>query len=77
MIVGLFHFVWKVIWNTTVVILCAGLIFVGFKANQPMSVAGAPEGMTYFEFMKDRIDVPFFTQRASGSLDSSTLSSVA
>ena len=56
MIVGLFHFVWKVIWNTTVVILCAGLIFVGFKANQPMSVAGVPEGMTYFVFIADRID---------------------
>jgi len=56
MIAGLFHFVWKVICYTTVVILCAGLIFVGFKANQPMPVAGAPQGMTYIEFMNDRID---------------------
>jgi hypothetical protein len=47
MIPGLFHLFWKLIWNSTVILVCAGLIFVGFKANQPMMVAGAPEGMTY------------------------------
>ncbi len=56
MIAGFIHFIWKVIWNSTVIIVCAGLVFIDFKANQPMSVAGAPEGMTYFEFMRDRID---------------------
>jgi len=56
MIAGLIHLIWKVISNTTVILDCAGLIFVGFKANQPMSVAGAPQGMTYTEFMNDRID---------------------
>ena len=56
MIAGFIHFIWKVIWNLTVILVCAGLIFIGFKANQPMSVVGAPGGMTYVEFMKDRID---------------------
>lgn len=56
MIAGLFHLVWKVIWNSTVILVCAGLIFIGFKANQPMSIPGAPEGVTYVEFMQDRID---------------------
>ena len=56
MIAGFIHFIWKVFWNTTVVILCPGLVFIGFKANQPMSVPDAPEGMTYVEFMQDRID---------------------
>lgn len=56
MIEGLINFIWKVIWNTTVILVCAGLVFIGVKANQPMSVSGAPEGMTYFEFMNDRID---------------------
>ena len=56
MITGFFHFIWKVIWNSTVILVCTGLIFIGFKANQPMSVAAAPEGMTYVEFMKDRIN---------------------
>jgi len=56
LITGLFHFVWKFIWNTVVILVCAGLIFVGYKANQPMAVARAPEGMTYVEFIEDRLD---------------------
>lgn len=56
MITGLFHIVWKSIWNTIVILICASLVFVGYKANQPMMVAGGPEGMTYTEFMQDRID---------------------
>lgn len=56
MIAGLIHFIWKLIWNSTVILVSAGLIFIGFKANQPMSVSYAPQGMTYIEFMKDRID---------------------
>ena len=56
MVSGFIHFVWKVIWNTIVILICAGLIFIGYKANQPMSVAGAPKGMTYVEFIQDRLD---------------------
>ena len=47
MIAGLFHLVWKVIWNSIVILVCAGLVFVGYKANQPMLIADAPKGMTY------------------------------
>jgi len=56
MVAGLFHLVWKAIWHTSVILVCAGLVFIGFKANQPLSVADAPQGITYIEFMKDRID---------------------
>lgn len=56
MIAGLIHLVGKVIWNTVVVLVCASLVFIGYKANQPMTVAGAPKGMTYAEFMLDRLD---------------------
>lgn len=49
MIAELFYLVWKVIWNTIVILICAGLIFVSYKANQPIMVSGAPEGMTYIE----------------------------
>jgi len=56
MIAGLFHLVWKLIWNSIVILVCAGLVFIGFKANQPLAVPGAPGGMTYVEFIKDRID---------------------
>jgi hypothetical protein len=56
MIAGLFHLVWKFIWNTFVILICATLIYLGYKANQPMMVAGAPERMTYVEFIQDRLD---------------------
>lgn len=56
MVAGFIHLVWKVIWNAAVVIVCASLIFIGYKANQPMSIAGAPKGMTYIEFIHDRLD---------------------
>lgn len=56
MIAGFIHVVWKAIWNTIVILICAGLVFISYKANQPMAVANAPEGMTYTEFVKDRID---------------------
>ena len=36
--------------------ICIGLAFVVYKANQPMAVPVAPQGMTYVEFIKDRID---------------------
>jgi hypothetical protein len=56
MIAGLIHLVGKVIWNAVIVLICAGLVFIGYKANQPMSVVGAPNEMTYAEFMLDRLD---------------------
>jgi hypothetical protein len=56
MIAGLIHLVGKVIWNAFVVLVCANLVFIGYKANQPMTVAGAPKGRTYAEFMQDRLD---------------------
>ncbi len=56
MIAGLLHFVWKLIWNTIVILICAGLIFVSYNANLPMMVKDAPAGMTYIEFIQDRIN---------------------
>ena len=56
MIAGFIHLVWKVIWNAVVVMVCASLISIGFKANQPMDVTGVPKGMTYVEFIQDRLD---------------------
>lgn len=31
-------------------------LYIGYKGNQPMSVPQAPSGMTYFEFIQDRVD---------------------
>jgi len=56
MIAGFIHFICKLICNATIILVCAGLVFIGFKANQPMSVSNAPHRMTYIEFMQDRIE---------------------
>ena len=42
----------------TVVILaiCSSIMFAAYKGNQPMQVPHAPRGMTYFDFIVDRID---------------------
>jgi hypothetical protein len=56
MIAGFIHFIWKLICSATIILVCAGLVFIGFKANQPMSVSDAPKEMTYIEFMQDRIE---------------------
>jgi hypothetical protein len=52
----LIMFIMKVIGKTIILMVYIGLVFVVYKANQPMTVQSAPEGMTYFEFMQDRID---------------------
>ena len=56
MIAGIIHILWKALWNAVVVMVSASLIFIGFKANQPMDVTGVPKGMTYVEFIQDRLD---------------------
>ena len=49
-------FITKMIGKAVILMICLGLVFIGYKANQPMTVPSAPEGMTYFEFMQDRIE---------------------
>jgi len=56
MVAGFINLVGKVIWNISIILVCASLIFIGYKANQPMAAAGAPKGMTYAEFIQDRLD---------------------
>ncbi len=56
MIAGFIHFMGKMIWNSVVILVCASLVFVGYKATQTMTVVGAPAGMTYVEFIQDRLN---------------------
>jgi hypothetical protein len=53
---GFIHLVWKLSRSVVVIFICLAMIFIAYKGNQPMSVQSAPKGMTYFEFMADRID---------------------
>ena len=36
-------------------VVCAFLLFVTYRGNQPMQVSAAPAGMTYFQFMAERV----------------------
>lgn len=56
MIAKLIMFMLKMFGKAIILMNCLGSVFIGFKVNQPMTVPGAPEGMTYVELMKDRID---------------------
>jgi hypothetical protein len=56
MITKTFLLVWKALGRVLVLVICLGLVFVGYKANQPMAIPDAQQGMTYLEFMQDRID---------------------
>ena len=49
-------FITKMFGKAVILVICLGLVFIGYKVNKPMIVPEAPEGMTYVEFMKDRID---------------------
>ena len=51
-----FYVIFKVIKNVLLLIVMASILFIAYRGNQPMSVPQAPQGMTYFEFMADRID---------------------
>ena len=46
----------KIIKTAILLSICVSILFVVYKGNQPMQVPEAPKGMTYFEFMADRID---------------------
>lgn len=46
MIAGFIYPVGKIIRMVLVGIICASLIFVTYKANQPMTITEAPKGMT-------------------------------
>ena len=56
MIGGVIHLVWKVFVNAITIMVCISLVFIGYKANQPMIVTGAPKGMTYIQFIQDRLE---------------------
>lgn len=51
----LVHVLGSAIRNGIMLLVCAFLVYVGYKGNQPMAVDQAPKDMTYFEFMSDRL----------------------
>jgi hypothetical protein len=45
-----------VISLTIILAVLLSYAFVVYKGSQPMSVPQAPKGMTYFEFIQDRVE---------------------
>ncbi len=52
----IFRIFYRTVALVIVLAIIAGVIFVVIKGNQPMQVPQAPEGMTYFQFMSNRIE---------------------
>ena len=52
----LFAFISKAISLTLIFAILLACAYIGYKGNQPLSVSEAPRGMTYFEFMQDRVE---------------------
>lgn len=46
----------SMIKTAIILLICSSILFVAYKGNQPMQVPQAPPGMTYFEFIADRMD---------------------
>lgn len=48
------------------IILTIGLacLYIGYKGNQPLTVPQASKGMTYFEFIQDRVEAAKVVQPA-------------
>ena len=52
----LLHLIGKLISMALILVICLPLLFVVVKGNQLMSVPQVPKGMTYWEFISDRLD---------------------
>ncbi len=56
-IVGVvFVLIRKIISIALILAICVPMLFVAYKGSQPMQVTQVPTGMTYWQFMVDRID---------------------
>ena len=51
-----FQLISKIISIVVILAICLPLVFIGVKGNQPMQIPQVPKGMTYWEFMSDRIE---------------------
>lgn len=52
----IFTMIRKKISIALILTICVPLVFVAYKGSQPMQVSQVPEGMTYWQFMADRVD---------------------
>jgi len=55
-IVVVFSLIRKAVSIALILAICVPLIFVAYKGNHPMQVVQVPAGMTYWQFMADRVE---------------------
>ena len=56
LLIALFNLIRNIFTILLIVTICVPLFFVAVKGNQPMQVAQVPKGMTYWEFISDRVE---------------------
>jgi hypothetical protein len=59
-----FQLISKIISVVMILVICLPLIFIAVKGNQPMQIPQVPKGMTYWEFISDRIEAAKVVQPA-------------
>jgi hypothetical protein len=63
--IGLFFMlISKAISLALISVIIFSCLYIGYKGNQPMSVPQAPKGMSYFEFIHDRVEAAKIVQPA-------------
>ena len=56
-VIGIFlKLIGSIIKTVVILAICSSIMFIAYKGNQPMQVPQAPNGMTFFQFIADRID---------------------
>jgi len=55
-LVKTFQLIFKVLNSGLLLTIMAAILFIAYRGSQPMSVSQAPKGMTYFEFITDRMN---------------------
>lgn len=59
-----FQLISKMISVILILALCLPLVFIAAKGSQPMQIPQVPKGMTYWEFISDRIEAAKVVQPA-------------
>lgn len=59
-----FQLISKMISVVLILAICLPLLFIAAKGNQPMQIPQVPKGMTYWEFISDRIEAAKVVQPA-------------
>lgn len=52
----IFQLFFRLVGLLIIIVMISGVLFVAYKGNQSMKIPQAPPGMTYFQFMTNRIE---------------------